>query len=312
MVFEWRRVALMLAGSVLVSVTCCAPSAAGAAGEPPICGTTPSGGGPAAKATLALADQDPETVAGATYGRDTGERQMTLVYTASGCRLADDLPAPLDPPPIGPPKDQTLDTVPYGVIRLNGSPDIDGNQYIVHLTVSTSPAAFKNQDGKEVQPSFDPGTYAGFLHLRAPWLHRVGTPVAISRSDNQWLKVAVLASIGALAGFVGFALLHWFAQADLLVGTLRFAFAGAASVVIGGGTAYLTNYLNQGVWTFGANGRALVFAAFTAATTGPVVTGLLTKVYDDKKAVTDAVKEAKDTARTSAAREMASGGEAPE
>jgi hypothetical protein len=308
MVHDWRCVAFLLARSVLVF--CCAPSVAGAADEPPICGA-PSGGGAAGKATLALADQDPETVAGATYGRDTGERQMTLVYTASGCRLADDLPAPLDPPPIGPPKDQTLDTVPHGVIRLNGPPEIDGNQYIVYLTVSTSPTAFKNQAGKEVQPSFDPGTYGGFLHLRAPWLHRTGTPVAISRSDNEWLKVAVLASIGALGGFVVFVLLHWFAQADLLVGGLRFAFAGAAGVVIGAGTAYLTNYLNQGVWTFDANGRALMLAAFTAATTGPVVSGLLTKVYDDKKAVTDAVKQAKDTARKTAANEMAARGEAP-
>ena len=213
-----RRIATAVSGGALALVACWMPTVAGAAGEIPVCGTAPTAGGATAKATLALADQDPETVAGVQYGRQTGQRQMTLVYTASGCRLADDLPAPLDPPPVGPPKDQTVDPVPYGVIRLEGAPEIDGNQYIVHLTVSTSPAAFKNQDGRAVQPSFAPGTYAGFLHLRAPWLHRVGTPVAITRSDNQWLKVAALASLGALAGFAVFALLHWYAGADLLVG----------------------------------------------------------------------------------------------
>jgi hypothetical protein len=230
---------------------------------------------------------------------------MTLVYTVSGCSLVDDLPAPLDPPPIGPPKDQTINTVPYGVVRLNGPPEIDGNQYIVRLTVSTSPATFKNQHDKTVQPSFDPGTYAGFLHLRTPWMHRVGTPIAISRSDNQWLKVATLAAISALMGFLAFCLLHWFAEAELLVGVGRLLFAAGASVVIGAGTAYFTNYLNQGVWTVGSNGAALALAAFTAATTGPVLTGLLTKVYDDKKVVTDAVKQAKQTAKETTAAQIA-------
>jgi hypothetical protein len=35
------------------------------------------------------------------------------------------------------------------------------------------------------------------------------------------------------------------------------------------------------VWTLGANTIALLTAAFTAATTGHLVTGLLGKVYDD-------------------------------
>jgi hypothetical protein len=260
----------------------------------PICGAPPTGAqGAPAKATLALADQDPETVSGAAYGRKTGERMMTLVYTATGCHLAEDLPVPLDPPPIGPPKDDTVDPIPYGAVRLDGKPEIDGDQYIVHLKVSTSPASFKDQDGKTVQPSFAPGSYAGFLHLRATWLHRVGTPVAISRSDDQWLKVMLLAVLGALGGFGVFVLLHWFAQAELVSGAWRLAIAGLFSVLVGAGVAYTTNYLNQSVWTLGANGRALLVAAFTAATTGPLVTGLLGKVYDDNKAVTGPVRAAK-------------------
>lgn len=300
---KWRGAAMTLACCSLVSAAYAAPSVA--AVKLPVCGATPSGGGAPAKATLALADQDPETVAGVTYGRRTGERQMTLVYTVSGCSLASDLSPPLDPPPIGPPKDQSLNTVPYGVIRLDGPPEMDGNQYVVHLMVSTSPAVVEDQRHEAVHPSFDPGAYAGFLHLRAQWMHRVGTPIAISRSDNQRLKVAGLAIAAALMGFLVFCLLHWFAQAELLVGATRLLFAAGASVAIGAGTAYVTNYLNQGVWTVGSNVGALLIAAFTSATTGPVLTGLLAKVYDDKKVVTDAVKQAKETAKRDTAARIA-------
>jgi hypothetical protein len=289
----------MLVGGALLSLTCPAPGLAKAPAEPPVCGTAPPGShgtSAPAKATLALADQDPETVSGAAYGRRIGVRMMTLVYTVSGCRLSDTLPPPLDPPPIGPPKDDTVDTIPYGLIRLDGPPEIDGNQYIVHLKVATNPGPFTNTDGETARASFAPGSYAGFLHLRSPWLRRVGTPVSISRSDDQWVKVALLAALGALAGFLTFVVLHWFARAELMVGRTRFAVAGLISVIVGGGVAYTTNYLNQTVWTMGANGRALMVAAFTAATTGPMVTGLLGKVYDDNKVVTDAVKNAKQVA----------------
>lgn len=291
-----QRLTLGLACWVLGSLTCVAPSLAAGPSPLPRCGTTPAGS-PTAKATLALVDQDPETVSTTAYGRKAGERLMTLVYSVSGCQLADDLAMPLDPPPIGPPKDNTTDPIPYGVIRLDGKPEIDGNQYIVHLKVSTRPASFRDQDAKTTHPVFTPGSYAGFLHLRAPWVHRVGTPVDISRSENRWPLVAILAAFGALAGFVVFAVLHWFAQAELVVGRARFVVAGVLSVLVGAGVAYTTSYLNQSVWTFGANGRSLAVAAFTAATTGPLVTGLLGKVYDDNKVVTAPVRAATKAAK---------------
>jgi hypothetical protein len=261
------------------------------------CGSSPKDGDPPAKATLALADQDPETVASANYGRDTGERLMTLVFTATGCELTEKLATPSDPPRIGPPKDDALDQIPFGVVRLDGAPEVDGSRYIVHLKVSTAPAAITSSDGKVTTPSFDPGTYAGFLHLQAPWVRRVGTPIAISRSDDQWLKVALLAAAGAFAGFLAFFIVHWFAQAEMVVGRLRFFVAGLLSVAVGAGVAYTTNYLNQGVWTLSANGQALLVAAFTAATAGPLVTGLLGKVYDDNVTVVQPVREAKKLAR---------------
>jgi hypothetical protein len=235
--------------------------------EPPVCGTTPHAAAQPVQATLALADGDAETVAAALYGRHTGVRELTLVYTVSGCRLTGTLSQPLDPPFVGPPKDDKLSTIPKGAIRLDSRPEIDGNRYIVHLQVSSA--------------RFAPGTYAGFLDLQAPWLHRTTTPVAISRSESRWLLVLGLALLGALGGFGVFALLHAFSRAKLLANRRRLTIAAVLSVGLGSYVGYTTNYLDQDVWTFGDNALALLTAAFTAATSGHLVTGLLGKVYDD-------------------------------
>src|SRR4029453_13727710 len=66
--------------------------------------------------------------------------------------------------------------------------------------------------------------------------------------------------------FFFFMLLHAFARATLLESGWRIAIAGAISIGVGAYVAYTTNYLNQDVWTFGANIIALLTAAFTAAT----------------------------------------------
>ena len=237
------------------------------AADPPVCGTTPAGATQPAQATLALSDADAETVAGARYGRHVGRRELTLVYTVSGCRVTGTLPRPVDPPFIGPPKDDKLDTIPRGAIRLDGRPEVDGNKYIVRLQVSSD--------------RFAPGTYAGFLDLNASWMHRTATPVAISRSEHRWLLVLGVALLGALGGFVVFMLLHAFSRAQLLATGGRVAIAGVLSVGLGSYVAYTTNYLNQDVWTLGTNTLALLTAAFTAATSGHLITGLLGKVYDD-------------------------------
>jgi putative flippase GtrA len=280
-----RRVAAMLACGALVSLAVAAPTAA--AGEPE-CGTTPHGATEPVKATLALAATDPETVAVALYGRKTGPRPLTLVYTVSGCKLAAGLSAPSDPPTIGPPTDNKLTTIPKGVIRLDDDPEIDGNQYVVHMQVLTSPPQYTDARlHKKFSPKFDPGTYAGFVNLKAAWMHRTATPIAISRSENRWQRVLLIALLGALGGFVFFMLLHAFSQAKLLATGWRIAIAGVLSVGIGAYVGYTTSYLNQDVWTFGANTIALLTAAFTAATSGQLVTGLLGKVYDDHTQLTE-------------------------
>jgi hypothetical protein len=57
-------------------------------------------------------------------------------------------------------------------------------------------------------------------------------------------------------------------------------FAAAASIIVGAGSAFFTNYLNQDVWTWNANGLALFTAAFSASTAG-VAAGLLTGIYNN-------------------------------
>jgi hypothetical protein len=119
------------------------------------------------------------------------------------------------------------------------------------------------------------------VQLDTKWLHRTGTAVAISRSENRWLYVLGLAVLGAAGGCLFVMLLHAYSRAKLLTTAGRVAIAGVISVAVGAYVAYTTNYLNQDVWTLGANTIALLTAAFTAATSGHLVTGLLGKVYDD-------------------------------
>jgi hypothetical protein len=274
-----RRLVIMLACGALVSLAGAAPAAA--AGDPE-CGTISQGASEPVKATLALSETHPETVMSALYGRKTGPRPLTLVYTVSGCKLTSGLAVPADPPTIGPPKENEVTTIPKGVIRLDGTPEIDGKQYVVHMQVFTDPPPYPDAGlDMSLTPKFDPGTYGGFVNLKADWMHRTATPVAISRSENRWQVVLLVALLGALGGFVFFILLHAFSQAPLLATGWRIAVAGVLSVGIGAYVGYTTNYLNQDVWTFGANTTALLTAAFTAATSGQLVTGLLGKVYDD-------------------------------
>ena len=300
-----RRVVLVLV-SGLVGVSAW-PGTASAAD--PVCGTTPEGGSQPVKATLALADTDPETVTAAQYGRRTGVKHLALVYTVSGCQLAGNLPVPEDPPPIGPPKDVKASTIPKGVVRLDGAPQIDGDQYVVRLQVFTSPPDYTDSNtNRTISPKFEPGTYGGFVQLNADWMHRTGTPIEVSRSENRWLFVLGASAAGAIGGFVFFMLLHAFSRAQLLAGPGKIAIAGLVSLGVGVYVAYTTNYLNQDVWTFGANTIALLTAGFTAATSGHLVTGLLGKVYDDHAKVNPAkpraTKDASGKRRAGVARRM--------
>ena len=125
----------------------------------------------------------------------------------------------------------------------------------------------------------DPGSYTSFVRIKAPWMKTVATPVTVSRSeDSEWIPLGV-GVLGGLCGFFVFWLLRKVHDDDLLVKeTWVLWLAAIVSVVVGAGTAFVTNYLNQDVWTVDANALALFIAAFSAST-GGVAAGLLTGIY---------------------------------
>lgn len=171
-------------------------------------------------------------------------------------------PEPRQPLRIYPAK--TGDTIPAGVVALDGSPDVEGSRYIVHVKVSSD--------------SFDPGSYNGFVEIKAPWLNTVRTPVSVSRSENRlWVPLG-WGALGAVAGFVLFALLRFFRNNDLLVSRGQLALAALVSVIVGAVAVYATNYLNQDVWSSTDNAWAAIVVGFTASTSG-VMTALLAAVW---------------------------------
>jgi hypothetical protein len=280
---------MALASMALGALTLCGSALAGTTALPKCDTMGPDG---RVKATLALADKDPETVPIVAYGRKTGVRQVTLVYKVTGCRLPGKLPTPADPPPVGPAQGVKADQIPFGVIRLDGPPDIDGDQYIVHMTVSTAPKRTTDSTGDTVTPKLAAGTYSGFIHLKARWMHRTATLVTVSRSENRIGYVGGWAALSAFAGFLVFCALHAASGASLKVHRGRVFVTGVLSVGVGALVGYTTNYVNQDVWTFSDNGFALATAAFTAATSGHLLTGLLGNVYGTQE-TTDELKSDK-------------------
>jgi hypothetical protein len=124
-----------------------------------------------------------------------------------------------------------------------------------------------------------PGSYTSFVRIKAPWMRTVATPVTVTRSeDSEWIPLG-FGVLGGLCGFFVFWLLRKIHDDDLLVKeTWVLWLAAIVSVVVGAGTAFVTNYFNQEVWTVEANALALFIAAFSAST-GGVAAGLLTGIY---------------------------------
>jgi hypothetical protein len=130
----------------------------------------------------------------------------------------------------------------------------------------------------------DPGSYTSFVRLKADWMHTVATPVTVTRSeDSEWIAAGI-GIIGGVSGFIIFSLLRKIHGQNLLITEQWVLWVTAGiSIGVGAGTAYFTNYINQEVWTFEANGVALFTAAFSASTAG-VAAGLLTGIYNTTQA----------------------------
>jgi hypothetical protein len=259
-----RRVVVVLTVGLLC-VVAGPPGVAQAGPASSTCGQAASGDGSKAKparATLALDGQAPELVTDQRFGRKTGERGLTLIFTVTGCEMADDEPAPQDPPSIYAPK--TGDAIPEGALRLNGAPSVEDSRYVVRLKASSG--------------SFDPGSYGGFVEIKAPWMNPARTPVTLSRSEDNFGWPLLCGAVGALLGFLVFALLHKFKHDKLLVSIPQFAIAGLVSVAAGAIAALVTNYSNQDVWVLGDNWWGAGGVGFAAATSGAMAV-LLAPVF---------------------------------
>jgi putative flippase GtrA len=267
------------------------------------------------RATLTLDQEDQETVTGAAFNRSTDPQPLTLVYRVAGCRVKDDLPLPRSPLPTGPVKTAGARPLPLGSVQIDDV-DADGDRYVVHLLVFVSSDKASEQGGTPqpeatTQPrasatpaqtattgptrpdstqaslrtspprefSVDPGSYTSFVRLKAPWLRTVATPVTVTRSeDTEWIPIGI-GIAGGLSGFFLFWLLRKIHGQDLLVKeTWVLWLTAGVCVAVGAGTGFFTNYINQDIWTFNANGLALFTAAFSASTAG-VTAGLLTGIY---------------------------------
>jgi len=229
--------------------------------------------------TLTLDQEDQETVTSAAFGRSTDPQPLTLVYRVAGCRVTDALPRPTSPLPTGPVRTAGSRTLPGGTVQVEDV-DADADRYVVHLRIYASadsaPAGPASPDA-----TVGAGSYTGFVRLKAAWMHTVATPVTVTRSENRlWVPIGI-GILGSACGFFLFWLVRRIHHDNLLVKEKPVLIAtGVASVVVGAGSAFFTNYINQDVWTWSANGLALFTAAFSASTAG-VAAGLLTGIYKD-------------------------------
>jgi hypothetical protein len=264
------------------------------------------------RATLTLDQEDQETVTSAAFGRGTEPQPMTLVYRVNGCRVTDDLTLPVSPLPTGPVKTAGARPLPLGAVQIDDA-DADADRYVVHLWVYVSSRKASNQGGTAMpetptpaatpsrssanvaafpgvtsnQFEVGPGSYTSFVRLKAPWMRTVATPVTVTRSEDTELIPIGIGIAGGIAGFGLFWLLRLIHGESLFVKKRVLGFTALVCVVVGAGTAFFTNYLNQDIWTFNANALALFTAAFTASTAG-VTAGLLTGIYKEKPtAITD-------------------------
>jgi hypothetical protein len=115
----------------------------------------------------------------------------------------------------------------------------------------------------------------------------VRTPVTISRSEHNFGWPLVCGAVGALFGFVVFALLHKLKHDKLRVSIPQFVIAGLVSVGAGALAALVTNYSNQDVWVLGDNWWGAGGVGFAAATSGAMAV-LLAPVFKTDSAANKA------------------------
>lgn len=200
-----------------------------------------------ARATLTL---DLDSVTAKAFGRSTAPATLLLRFKAAGCRLTADSAVPTIEiqPKSGV---DELPTNAVSVLRVNT--DAAAGEYSVRLALAPK--------------AFDPGSYAGYLELRAPELSTSRTPIEVSRSEHRlWLPVGI-GVLGGLAGLLWLGSLHYAKGTPKTFSVPEYlaVFLVAAAV---GAVAVLLTYFDQEVWSLNDNGWAAAVTAFTGASTG--------------------------------------------
>jgi len=158
---------------------------------------------------------------------------------------------------------KTGEPIPEGALGLKAA-SVEGSRYVVRLKVSSD--------------SVHPGSYTGFVEMKADWLTPIRTPVAVSRSEENFLWPLACGAAGAAVGFLIFMLLHAFKNDKLLVNSWQLVTAAVFSVGAGALAALITNYSNQEIWVLGDNWWGAAGVGFTAATSGAMAV-LLAPVF---------------------------------
>ena len=215
------------------------------------CGTSDPKTHATARATLEL---DPDSVTTVAFARDTDPQELLIRFKTSGCVLPSD---PADPIVDVLPK-QNIKNVPDSVLSLSSAIP-DGSDYA--LTFLADPA------------KFSPGTYGGFVEVRAPFFITARAPISLSRSESNELKVLGLGVLGGIASLVWFLGLHLAKGATAPIKWWHYLL-GFLAAAVAGIIAVDTAYRAQDVWSFGENAGSAVVAAFTGATTGAMVAAL--------------------------------------
>ena len=238
---------LLLTVPVLGAICGWSAPSAGAA----TCGTLDPKTHVVAKARLEL---DPDSVTTIAYRRDTAPQELLIRFKAAGCVL------PKQPrrPRIDVLPKQNIKDVPGGALTLKRV-ITDDSDYSVLFTADPM--------------KFSPGTYGGFVQVRAPFLSTARAPIALSRSETNELVVVGLGLLGGLASLVWFLGLRLAKGATTPIQWWHYVLAFLAAAVAGI-LATDTAYRAQDVWSFGENGGSAVVAAFTGATTGAMVAAL--------------------------------------
>lgn len=187
--------------------------------------------------------------------RSTKKKTLSLVFSVSGCELADANPVPtllvLPTPGGGELPDDALT-----VKRV----DVDGSTLFLSLQVHPR--------------KMDPGTYNSIVIARAPYLASNRTPVTVSRSEDAAWKVLGVGAFAAVAGLIWLLFLNL--PAITATGFTRGRVIALCVLAVAAGIyAAANNYYSQDVWTFGDNLFSLASAAFLAATTGSVAALLI-------------------------------------